>query len=91
MKVDGNIGMDLRSVAKNAQEVEAAGYSGAWTAETSHDPFLPLLLAAEHTERLPRVGGGVEVGARRDHRRPFGGRELLPPGGDLLPRPFVVG
>jgi alkanesulfonate monooxygenase SsuD/methylene tetrahydromethanopterin reductase-like flavin-dependent oxidoreductase (luciferase family) len=50
MKVDGNIGTDLRSVAKNAQEVEAAGYSGAWTAETSHDPFLPLLLAAEHTE-----------------------------------------
>ena len=46
MKVDGGIGSNLSQVPHNAQEVEAAGYSGAWTAETSHDPFLPLLLAA---------------------------------------------
>ena len=65
MKVDGNIGMDLRSVAKNAQEVEAAGYSGAWTAETSHDPFLPLLLAAEHTERL-EIGTSIAVAFARN-------------------------
>jgi probable F420-dependent oxidoreductase len=52
MKVDGGIGFDLRTAAAQAQEVEAAGYSGAWTAETSHDPFFPLLLAAEHTTRL---------------------------------------
>ena len=64
MKVDGNIGMDLRSVAQNAQEVEAAGYSGAWTAETSHDPFLPLLLAAEHTERL-EIGTSIAVAFAR--------------------------
>ena len=52
MKVDGNIGLDLTNVAQKAQEVEAQGYTGAWTAETAHDPFLPPLLAAEHTTVL---------------------------------------
>ena len=65
MKVDGNIGMDLRSVAHRAREVEAAGYSGAWTAETSHDPFLPLLLAAEHTETL-EIGTSIAVAFARN-------------------------
>ena len=35
-----------------ARELEAAGYDGAVSAEISSDPFLPLLLAAEHSERL---------------------------------------
>jgi probable F420-dependent oxidoreductase len=64
MKVDGNIGLDLRHAAANAKEVEAAGYSGAWTAETSHDPFLPLLLAAEHTEHL-ELGTSIAVAFAR--------------------------
>ena len=50
MKVDGGIGFDLSKAGKAAKEAEEAGYSGIWTAETSHDPFFPLLLAAEHTE-----------------------------------------
>jgi probable F420-dependent oxidoreductase len=65
MKVDGNIGLDLNTVAANAKEVEAAGYSGAWTAETAHDPFLPLLLAAEHTERL-ELGTSIAVAFARN-------------------------
>ena len=52
MKVDGGINGNLRNAGAQAKELEAAGYSGAWTAETSHDPFFPLLLAAEHTETL---------------------------------------
>jgi probable F420-dependent oxidoreductase len=64
MKVDGGIGLDLRKVAESAKEVEAAGYTGAWTAETSHDPFLPLLLAAEHTERL-ELGTSIAVAFAR--------------------------
>ena len=60
MKVDGGIGTDLRKVAASAKEVEAAGYSGAWTAETAHDPFLPLLLAAEHTDTL-ELGTSIAV------------------------------
>ncbi len=65
MKVDGNIGLDLNTVAANAKEVEAAGYSGAWTAETAHDPFLPLLLAAEHTDRL-ELGTSIAVAFARN-------------------------
>jgi probable F420-dependent oxidoreductase len=65
MKIDGNIGTDLRNVAQRAQEVESAGYSGAWTAETSHDPFLPLLLAAEHTEKL-EIGTSIAVAFARN-------------------------
>ncbi len=64
MKVDGNIGIDLATVAENAKEVEAAGYSGAWTAETSHDPFLPLLLAAEHTTEM-EIGTSIAVAFAR--------------------------
>jgi probable F420-dependent oxidoreductase len=65
MKVDGGIGTDLRKVATSAKEVEAAGYSGAWTAETSHDPFFPLLLAAEHTETL-ELGTSIAVAFARN-------------------------
>src|SRR5438094_4149301 len=60
MKVDGGVGFDLGSAALTAQEAEAAGYDGVWSAETSHDPFFPLLLAAEHTERV-ELGTGIAV------------------------------
>ncbi len=65
MKVDGGISLDLRKVATSAKEVEAAGYDGAWTAETAHDPFLPLLLAAEHTEKL-QLGTSIAVAFARN-------------------------
>ena len=65
MKVDGGIGTDLHKVAAQAQQVEAAGYSGAWTAETSHDPFFPLLLAAEHTTTL-ELGTSIAVAFARN-------------------------
>ena len=65
MKVDGGIGTDLHKVAAAAKEVEAAGYSGAWTAETAHDPFLPLLLAAEHTSEI-ELGTSIAVAFARN-------------------------
>ena len=52
MKVDGSVAPNLQNADAQAAELEATGYSGAWTAETSHDPFLPLLLAAEHTTEI---------------------------------------
>ena len=52
MRVDGGIGFDLSKASEATSEAEAAGYDGVWSAETSHDPFLPLLLAAEHAEKL---------------------------------------
>ena len=65
MKVDGGIGSNLRNAGAQAKELEAAGYTGAWTAETSHDPFFPLLLAAEHTETL-EIGTSIAVAFARN-------------------------
>ncbi|MEZ5559804.1 MAG: TIGR03617 family F420-dependent LLM class oxidoreductase [Pseudomonadales bacterium] len=52
MKVDAGIGNDLKKIPAAVREAEAAGYDGVRTAEMNHDPFFPLLLAAEHSERL---------------------------------------
>src|SRR5262245_5898345 len=53
MKVDGGlITTNLAEVPARARALEAAGYDGGVSAEISSDPFLPLVLAAEHTERL---------------------------------------
>ena len=50
MRVDGGIGFDLTKAAAAAKELEDAGYVGVWSAETSHDPFFPLLMASQGTE-----------------------------------------
>ena len=64
MKVDANLLGDLADVVGKVQEVEAAGYSGAWTAEMAHDPFLPLLLAAQNTSELD-IGTSIAVAFAR--------------------------
>ena len=43
---------DLGSVPAAAAAIEAAGYDGIFSFEGQHDPFFPLLLAGEHTERV---------------------------------------
>src|SRR4051812_20806806 len=65
MKVDGGLGTDLSKAAASAREIEAAGYTGVWTAETAHDPFFPLLLAAEHTTTL-ELGTSIAVAFARN-------------------------
>jgi len=65
MKVDGGLGGSLASAGDSAAEQEAAGYSGVWTAETSHDPFFPLLLAAGSTTELD-LGTGIAVAFSRN-------------------------
>jgi probable F420-dependent oxidoreductase len=53
MRVDGPIVTHaLSEVAAAARAMEAAGYDGAFTFEGPHDPFLPLVLAADATEQL---------------------------------------
>jgi probable F420-dependent oxidoreductase len=42
----------LEAVPERARELEAQGFDGLVTAEMTSDPFFPLLLAAEHTERI---------------------------------------
>jgi len=65
MRVDGGIGSDLTKAGAAAKELEDAGYDGVWTAETSHDPFFPLLVAAEHTEKV-ELGTGIAVAFARN-------------------------
>jgi probable F420-dependent oxidoreductase len=65
LKVDGGIGSHLASVPQAASALERAGYDGCWTAEINHDPFLPLLLAAEHTSRL-ELGTSIAVAFARN-------------------------
>src|SRR5688500_17019107 len=65
MKVDGGISLELDKTVATAKDAEATGYDGVWTAETSHDPFLPHVLAAEHTERM-ELGTGIAVAFARN-------------------------
>lgn len=64
MKIDGRISLDLSDSRNTARALEAAGYSGGWTVETAHDPFFPLLLAAEHTITL-ELGTAIAVAFAR--------------------------
>lgn len=43
---------DLSMVPEEAKRIERLGFDGATTAEVQHSPFLPLVLAAEHTDRI---------------------------------------
>jgi probable F420-dependent oxidoreductase len=52
MKVDGGLGWELDKVGAEAKALEELGYSGLMTAETSHDPFFPLVVAALNTQRV---------------------------------------
>jgi probable F420-dependent oxidoreductase len=65
MLVDGGLGFDAKDAAETARRVEEDGFDGLWCAETSHDPFLPLMLAAEHTERV-QLGTGIAVAFARN-------------------------
>jgi len=66
VKVDGGIPLsDPGEVARVARELEEIGYDGGLSAETNHDPFLPLVVAAEHTERL-ELGTGIAVAFARN-------------------------
>jgi probable F420-dependent oxidoreductase len=65
-KLDASLGFEtpLAEVPGVATAAEAAGIAGLWTAETSRDPFLPLVLAAEHTDRL-ELGTAIAVAFAR--------------------------
>ena len=52
MKVDGGVGWQLDKVGAEALALEEMGYSGVMTAETGHDPFFPLLMAAQTTAKV---------------------------------------
>lgn len=57
LAVEGNHLPTIAAVARRADEL---GFAGLWTPETQHDPFLPLALAAEHSERI-QIGTAVAI------------------------------
>jgi probable F420-dependent oxidoreductase len=65
LKVDGAVSSQLANVAQAASELERRGYDCCWTAEINHDPFLPLVLAAEHTTRI-ELGTSIAVAFARN-------------------------
>ena len=65
MKIDGNLTGGLGGATASAAELERAGYDGAWSAETNHDPFIPLALAAPSTETI-ELGTGIAVAFARN-------------------------
>lgn len=53
MRVDEKLAIDsLSQIKKVAQETETQGYSGLLSSESKHDPFLPLVTAAENTANI---------------------------------------
>ncbi|PWH18838.1 MAG: LLM class F420-dependent oxidoreductase [Anaerolineae bacterium] len=54
----------LSAVADIARAAEQIGFDALWCPETSHDPFLPGVLIAEHTQRL-HFGTAIAVSFAR--------------------------
>lgn len=52
MRVLGNLITDLGGIADKVREAEALGFDAAFSAEINNDPFLPLALAAEHSNNI---------------------------------------
>jgi probable F420-dependent oxidoreductase len=61
VKLDiGMLTHDLKSLAAYARKVEALGYDCLWSAETQHDPYLPLAVAATVTSTI-KLGTSIAV------------------------------
>jgi probable F420-dependent oxidoreductase len=95
MKVDsGVMAASLSDIGPRAKELEDIGYDGLLTAETGHDAFIPLALAAEHTDRIELATGIAVAFARtpmvlaytaNDLQQMSGGRFILGLGSQIKP------
>lgn len=65
MKIDAFLTGPIGDAARAAADLEAAGYSGAWTLEGPHDPFLPLAVAAGGTREI-ELGTAIAVAFARN-------------------------
>ena len=53
----------FEGIARNARRIEELGFDGVLVPEAGHDPFFPLLIAAEHSEQLAlRTGVAIRPG-----------------------------
>lgn len=94
MKVDAPANASLGGIARAATRLEDQGYDGLRLAELNHDPFMPLAVAAEHTERIELVTSVAVAFARNpmsmavqahDLNAFSGGRLLLGLGSQVRP------
>ncbi len=87
MKLDvGLMTFDLSAIRDYARRVEEMGFGWLWSAETRHDPFLPLAVAAGATSRIG-LGTAIAVAFARspmilahiawDLQKASGGRFVL--------------
>jgi probable F420-dependent oxidoreductase len=61
MQIDANLPpVPLAQIPGIAQAAEQIGFSGLWSAETIHNPFLPGALIAEHTRQM-QFGTAIAV------------------------------
>ena len=61
MKFDTSLlATELSEMPALTRAAEAISFDGIWTSETAHDPFLPLTLAAEHSQTLS-LGTSIAV------------------------------
>ncbi|MBX3085126.1 MAG: TIGR03617 family F420-dependent LLM class oxidoreductase [Anaerolineae bacterium] len=95
MKFDATLSYSsLREVSAIAQAAEQIGFDGLWSTETAHNPFLPLTLAANVTQRLD-LGTAISVAFPRspmvtaqlawDLAEQSGGRFILGLGTQIKP------
>ena len=63
--VDGTAGGSVAEIDAQVAQARRIGLDGVWTTETSRDPFLPLLLAAQRAPELT-VGTAVAVAFARN-------------------------
>jgi probable F420-dependent oxidoreductase len=66
MKIDaGLMSTQLAASGAAAARLEAQGFGAAWSFEGTHDPFLPLALAAQATQRI-ELGTAVAIAFARN-------------------------
>ena len=65
VRVDSLLTGSITDAGRAAADLEVAGYSGAWTVEGPHDPFLPLAVAAADTTDI-ELGTAIAVAFARN-------------------------
>ena len=94
MQIDGALSMSLPTSGVEAAGFEAIGLDGAWSFEGNHDPFVPLTMASQTTERIT-LGTAIAVAYARtpmtaahsawDLQQLSGGRFVLGLGTQIKP------
>ena len=64
MKIDaGMVVTNMKQIPARVRELEEAGFDGCFTFEGPHEPFMPLVLAAEHSKL--QIGTGLAIAFAR--------------------------